>query len=508
MKIKKVKNFSNNMIYGLIYRFISLLFPFFIRTAIIRVLSSEYLGLNSLFTSILQALNLFELGIGSALVFNMYKPIAENDTQKICAYLKFYKKCYRIIGAIILISGLVVLPFIKNFINGSYPSDINIYYVYLIFLLNTVLTYWLFAYKNSIALAHQRTDIENKALIISNFSMYVFQLIILFIYKNYYLYIILLPLFTIVKNIIVYYSVKKNFPQYVLSGELARDEKNKLKSNVKCLFGHQIAFTVINSADSIVISMILGLNDLAIYNNYYYIFLALVSILNIVFSSIQAGIGNDVLTSNSDEVYSKFLKFRSFVFALVSLFSVCLFALYQPFMKIWMGEKYLINDSYIYIFSIGFFITQTRRVITTYKNAIGMWKEDVLKPYIVIVADLIIDFILINHIGVIGAMISTILSMFFIAIPWETNILFKKLFNKRPVGYYLYYIKEFIIMIILIGIINIVLSFYEISGIVGILATFMYSLILFSCVYFITHINDKNLLWIFKRGFNFVRFRK
>ena len=508
MKIKKIKNFSNNMIYGLIYRFISLLLPFFIRAAIIKVLSSEYLGLNSLFTSILQALNLFELGIGSALVFNMYKPIAENDIKKTCAYLNYYKKCYRIIGFIILVIGLFVLPFIKCFISGTYPTDINIYLVYLIYLFNTVLTYWMFAYKNSIALAHQRTDIENKALIISNLLMYSLQLVVLFIYKNYYLYIILLPLFTILKNIIVFYSVKRNFPQYVLDGNLESKEKEQLKSNVKCLFGHQIAFTVINSADSVVISMLLGLTDLAIYNNYYYIFLALVSILNIVFTSIQAGIGNDVLTDDIENVHDKFLKFRSFVFLIVSLFSVCLFTLYQPFMRLWMGEKYLISDNYVIIFVIGFFITQTRRIITTYKNAIGMWKEDVLKPYIVIVVDLIIDFILIKQIGVIGAMISTIISMFFIAIPWETNILYRKLFKMKPIKYYLYYFKEFIIMIFTVLILNYVLSFYNVYNPIQLFLVLIYTISVFSGIYFITHIKDNNLFWIFSRLFKLLKQKK
>ena len=154
MKIEKTKNASRNIIFGILMKIYQILLPFAIRTIIMYTIGVEYLGLNSLFTSILQVLNLAELGVGSAMIFSMYKPIAEDDSITICALMALYRLYYRIIGGVILVAGLVLTPFIPKLISGSVPPDMNIYILYLLNLLATVLTYWLFAYKNSILQAH------------------------------------------------------------------------------------------------------------------------------------------------------------------------------------------------------------------------------------------------------------------------------------------------------------------------------------------------------------------
>ena len=129
MKDSRTKNALRNMIFGFFNKFVVLLFPFIIRTVIIKTLGSEYLGLNSLFISILQVLNLAELGFSAAIVYSMYKPIAENDTKTICALMNLYKKIYRVIGFTVMAIGLFLLLFLKFFIKGAYPTDINIYYL-------------------------------------------------------------------------------------------------------------------------------------------------------------------------------------------------------------------------------------------------------------------------------------------------------------------------------------------------------------------------------------------
>ena len=508
MKLKKVKNMKTNIIYGLLYRFLSLLFPFIIRTVMIHYLSAEYLGLSSLFVSILQALNLVELGIGSALVFNMYKPVAENDTKKIGAYLNFYKKCYRIIGLIILILGISIMPFLSHLIKGSYPREINLYYIYFIYLINTVLTYWMFAYKNSVALAYQRTDIENKALLVSQTLMYIFQIVLLMYFKNYYYYIILLPIFTVIKNIIVSKKIKKEYPNIIGMGDITNSEKKAISKNIKALFGHQIAFTIINSADSVILSMLLGLNELAIYNNYYYVFSAIVNIITILFTSIQAGIGNDVITNNKEEIFKNFKRFRLIVFIIVGICSMCFLTLYQPFMKIWMGKTMMLSEKCVIIFVIGFFITQVRRVITTYKNATGMWREDFYKPYVVIIVDIIIDFILINRIGSIGAMVSTIVSMGLIAIPWEIHVIYKHLFKKSKFEYYRFFAKEIVIFAINCLIMIFIVNFIHLSGIINIIIRLIVTILISASIYLISHYNDEEFKWCYERLKKLIKYKE
>ena len=179
-------NAKRNIVFGGIQRVHHILFPFLIRTVMIYTLGIEYLGLNSLFTSILQVLNLTELGIGSAMVYAMYKPIAEHDTETICALMQLYKKCYRIIGAIIAVVGLAIVPFIRLLVSGSIPDDVNLTVLYLLNLAATVLSYWLFAYRNCLLVAHQRTDISSKVTIVVNTVQFALQIAVLIFLKNYF----------------------------------------------------------------------------------------------------------------------------------------------------------------------------------------------------------------------------------------------------------------------------------------------------------------------------------
>ena len=183
--MERRKNTIRNMIWGTVNRLIATVIPFITRTIIINQLGNEYLGLNSLFTSILQILNLTELGVSSAIVYFMYKPIAEKNEEKICALLNLYKKIYRIIGVVILLIGLILLPFLNYLISGDIPDDINIYILYLIYLFNTVVTYWLFAYKKSLLQAFQRNDIVSKVNSVLSIMQAILQMIIIFVFKNY-----------------------------------------------------------------------------------------------------------------------------------------------------------------------------------------------------------------------------------------------------------------------------------------------------------------------------------
>ena len=172
MKIERTKNASRNIIFGGVLKIYQILIPFLMRTAMIYFMGVQYLGLNSLFTSILQVLNLAELGVGSAMVYSMYKPIAEDDEITICALLKMYKKYYNIIGLVIAIVGIIVTPFVPQLIKSDLPAELNIYILYLMNLGITVLSYWLFAYKNSLLQAHQRIDITSRVTLVTNTVQY------------------------------------------------------------------------------------------------------------------------------------------------------------------------------------------------------------------------------------------------------------------------------------------------------------------------------------------------
>lgn len=448
-RYNRTQNAKRNIFFGVFNRMITQLLPFCIRTVIINELGEHYLGVSGLFTSVLQVLNLSELGFGSAMVYSMYRPIAEEDTDKICALLNLYKKVYRLIGTAIFVFGFLVLPFIPRLVKAGYPEDINLYIIYVIYLFNTAVSYLLYAYKGSLLSAHQRNDIENVISLIMCAFQYGIQIVILVLFKNYYLYIIVMPIVTVVTNLVRSKIVDRKYPQYICRGKLPKEVLVDIAKRVSSLFGHQLAYTLINSADNIVISAFLGLAMVAVYNNYYLVLSAVISFISIIISSVTAGIGNSMVVETVTKNKRDLKKFSLLMHWLVGWCSICLFCLYQPFIKLWMGKRMLLSTDTVFFLVFYFYISEIRRIINTFKNAAGMWWVDKFKPYVVVFADIVLDILLVQVIGVNGVIIASIISVLFIYIPWETNVFFKHYFKESAAPYYLKMLKRCILFAIL-----------------------------------------------------------
>ena len=236
MEMNRSRNATRNIIFGVILKIYQLVLPFAMRTIIMYELGVKYLGLNSLVTSFLQVLNLAELGVGSAMVFSMYKPIAQEDSKTICALMRLYKIYYRAIGLVVFAAGMLLLPFIPKLIAGDVPDGINIYVLYLLNLMATVFTYWLFAYKNSILQAHQRQDVVSKVTIITDTCKYILQIGILFAFHNYYYYVCVLLLSQIFNNILTAIVSNKLYPQYQAEGKLSKESVKEINQIIMDLF--------------------------------------------------------------------------------------------------------------------------------------------------------------------------------------------------------------------------------------------------------------------------------
>ena len=371
MKIARTKNTVRNIVFGFIYRIINIILPFISRTVILYVMGTQYLGLSSLFTSILSFLSLTELGIGGAMVYSMYKPIAQNDHKSICGLLNLYKRLYGIIGSVVLGLGLLIMPFLKIIIKESLPDGMNIYVLYIIYLINAVLSYWLFAYKNALLQAHQRDDINSKIASVITPMSYAVMLGVLFLTKNYYAYVIWLPIFTIITNIIRSSYVDKNFPNLKPDGEISKEFKQLISKKVQALIGTKLNTVVLNAADNIVMSAFLGLTAIAMYGNYYYIMSSIIGFLGICYSAMTAGLGNSLATETVEKNYNDFKKLSFMNAWLVGWCTVCLICLYQPFMKLWMGEKLMFPFYVVLEFGLYFYIYQIRKIPVTYKDAAG-----------------------------------------------------------------------------------------------------------------------------------------
>lgn len=441
--MSRSKNAARNMLFGIIVKIYELFVPFIIRTAMIYTLGMEYLGLSGLFSSILSVLNLAELGVGSAMIFSMYKPIAEHDSITICALMRLYKIYYRIIGFVILILGLCLMPFLPNLISGTLPDGLNLYILYLMNLISTVITYWLFAYKNCLLNAHQRDDINHKINLIITTIQYGMQIAVLFILKNYYIYVMLLLIFGAVNNIVRAVIVDKMYPEYKAYGKLPKTEVTKINQRVRDLFTSKIGSVVVDSVDTIVISSFLGLTALATYQNYFYILTSIQAFVTIIFSSCIASIGNSIVTETEEKNYNDMKKFL-LIISWISGFCVCCFAcLYQPFMEIWVGKENMISYGFVICLCVYFFIKQINSLLNLYKDAAGIWHEDRFRPLVTALANLVMNIIMVQYWGLYGILLSTILSMLLVGMPWLLHNLFTVLFHKSVINFIkklLYYV--------------------------------------------------------------------
>jgi len=433
--MQRTKNAARNIIFGILLKIYQILIPFVMRTVITYILGVQYLGLTSLFTSVLQVLNLAELGVGSAMVFSMYRPIEENDTEKICALMKLYKKYYRMIGVAVFVLGMILLPFVPELITGEIPQNINLYILYLLNLGTTVVSYWLFAYKNSLFIAHQRTDIISKITLGTNTLQYILQFLVLILFKNYYYYLIVMLISQVINNISTAIAANKRYPQYQPSGNLLEEDCKTINSRIKDLFTAKVGGIITNSADSIVISAFLGLEVLAVYQNYYYILSAVIGFAGILFSSSIAGIGNSIVAESREKNYQDLKKFTFLLSGIMNVSISCLLCIYQPFMKLWMGERFMLDFKCVLLFCIYFYVYELTMIWATYKDAAGIWHQDRWRPLIGSAANLSVNLILVQHIGIYGILLSTIFSYLIINMPWMLLNMFRYIFKRSMLEY-------------------------------------------------------------------------
>lgn len=500
--MNRTKNAVRNIVTGFINKFVMLFFPFIIRTILIKKLGAEYLGLNSLFVSILQVLNLTELGFSSAIIFSMYKPIADGDKKTICGLLNFYKKIYRCIGLVLLIIGLLLLPFLTSLIHGTYPNDINIYILYLIYLVNTVITYFLFAYKSALITAHQRNDLINNVSTFVLILQYLIQIIVLLILKNYYLYIIVNTFSNILNNLLVAYIAKKRYPDYVCDGSISVEEKKEIKKRVFGLIVQKICATTRNSLDSIYISAFFGLNVVAIYGNYYYIMNSVTGILAIIVSSMTASVGNSIVTESKQKNYNDMNKFNFLYMWISGWCTICLLCLYQPFVKLWVGENFMFPISVVFCFCAYFYTLKMGDILSVYYTGAGLWYEGRIRAVLESILNIVLNYILGKKFGIVGIILATEISLFSMNFLYGSQIIFKHYFkNKKLLEYYKYNFIYCIVTIIGMVFTYKICLLFDLGDILTIIVRGIICIIVPNIIYYIFYFKLKS----FKESKQFIK---
>lgn len=438
----RTRNSIRNIIFGTVDRLVTMLVPFVIRTIMMKTLGMEYLGLSNLFASVLTVLSLAELGVGSAMVYAMYRPVAEENKTAISALLNLYRKIYTLIGTFILVAGVALMPFLRRLIKDGIPPDLNLYIVYLLSLAQTVFSYFFGAYKASLLTAMQREDINSNASTLSHTVVYVCAIVGLLTTRNYYLYAALFPLGTILQNLIRSYFADKYFGEYLPCGRIDRKTGIDMFRKVLALIGHKLGWVISSSIDTLCVSAYLGLTMIAIYGNYQYIVNSLYMLLVLLCGGIIASVGNSLVLEDTRKNYQDFLTFNFLYMLITGVCCACLVALYQHFIRLWAGESNLFGFEMVILFTVYFFVKNSRQLLTTYKDAAGLWEEDALKPYAEGLTNLVLSVALAKVMGAAGIVIATIVSMLFVALPWECAIVMKKVFHVRLgsfVARYFYY---------------------------------------------------------------------
>ena len=437
MKLERTKNAARNVVFDGTSEIVNLLFPFVIRSVMLHCLGTEYLGLNGLFKSLLSFLNLAELGVGSAMVFSMYKPIAEDDTQTICALLRLYRTLYRIIGLAIAVVGLLLMSVLHSLIKGDLPAGMNLYVLFLMNLGNTVLTYWLFAYKSSLLQAHQRRDVISKVSLAVRVTEYTLKILILVYTRNYYLYLAVQLLCQLAVNLMTAVCATKMYPRYVPGGKLPKEKTLDIFRRVRDLFTSKLSATVFDAADTLVISAFMGLTVLALYQNYYFIITALRMMLVVLLNACMAGVGNKLIMESKKENYRDLEKISLLFLWVLGVSSSMLLCMYQPFIRVWMGEENLLAVGLVLCFVVYYYSMGANKLINMFKDAAGIWRVDRWRPLTAALVNLGLNLATVRWLGLYGVLLSSVFSIVAIQIPRLFHNLFREVFPRQYMGRYI-----------------------------------------------------------------------
>lgn len=434
-------NSKRNIIAGIVNKGITILLPFALRTVIIHQLGAEYLGLGSLYTSILSVLNLTELGFSSAIVFTMYEPVARDDKSTIGALLNFYKKIYRYVGLIILVVGILVTPFLHLLINGTVPADIEIHVLYILYLLDTSISYFLFAHKGALLNAYQRSDVVNRVHIIAYSIRYISQIFVLYLTHNYYLFVIVQVITTACSNLILAYYTQKLFPSIKEAGKVSDVHKKQIKEKVSALFIERIANATRNSIDSITISAFLGLTAVTIYNNYYLILLSVYGLVLIVSQGMQSSVGNSIVSESIEKNYTDYTKFN-FLFAWITGWcTICMACLYQDFITVWVGNELLMSRYNMILLCIYFYLLSSTCTRNLYFSGKGLWDKAKHIYISECIGNILLNIVFGKLWGLSGIIWATMITIFFIDIILTNIVLYENYFIKGLKEHYFEYFK-------------------------------------------------------------------
>ena len=483
-KTTRSKNSVKNASISLIYFLIGNVFSFLMRTVLIRYIGIEYAGLNSLLTNIIGMLNIAELGLGTAVGYSLYKPLAEKNYKIINEILCLYKYLYRIIALIVALIGIGVTIFINIFVNTNI-SIIEVRIDFVLYLIATILSY-LLTFLNVLPSADQKNymivSIQNNGKIIKN----IIQLIFIVMTKNFYIWVII----EVIGNAIIYLytniKIKKEYTWYEKSNnqtfnELINQNKDIVKRTKDLVF-HKIGGMLVYQTDNILISYFGNLTDVGIYSNYMLIYSLLTGCVEQAFMGVSASIGNLIIKKEKSYVYNIWKEMYIIMIFAATLFTFLFYKLVNPFISVFFGEEFILQNIIVFAIAVNIMFRIIKNPIDKFKEAYGIF-WDIYSPIVESILNLLFSILFAIKFGILGVVIGTIISNIVITIVWKPYVIFKHVFNQKFIKFCIITLKYIIIGLISIlisnSIINIInfniknniINLIELFAIYGIIST-------------------------------------
>ncbi len=446
----RTSNSIKNIIWSFIFVGIGIVASFISQIFFVNYLGAEYLGINGLIGNLVSALGLVELGFGSAITYFLYKPVASNDIEVIKIYLKYFSSTYKKIAGIILLFGLILLPFI-GFIVGDISSDINIHLIFFLFVIDSVFSY-LLVYKRVILVVNQKNYIVNIFRTIYIILLHLIQILVLIYTSNYILYLVVKLIMKLFENFVISYVAGKKY-SYIKDKSLKKindKDKKLVKEKVNGMSFHKLSGFIITNTDNLLISNFFGIVMVGYYYNYLLILNALVVLFSQVYISLTPIVGNYLVSEKKDNHFNIYKKFEFLNYFIIVIVCNLLLCLLQPFISIWLGSEYLISSGLVIVIVLNFYFNLIRRGQNVFKEAEGIFVEDKYIALIEAICNLVLSLICIKLFGLIGVFIGTTVSNFIIFLYSYPKYVYNKMFNRSGFEYIFNFFKKLILCLIII----------------------------------------------------------
>lgn len=414
----------------------TILLNFISRTVLIKTMGEQYLGIHGLFGNILNMLSLAELGIGTTITYWLYEPMAKCDEERINVLMAVYSKIYNTLGIIILMVGIGLSPFLEFFMKET-PDIPHITFIYILYVIHMAMSYFV-VYKSTLINVAQKNYVVSSIKFIISIITIIVQIIVLLLFKNYIVYYLCSIISVLLGNIIVTVKAEKMFPflKKKVKGKLTKTEKIELKKDISAIFSHNIGTFVLNSTDNIIISKFIGVIQVGLYSNYTMILHAVQKFLDLIFASLTSSIGNLINSTNKEKSYEIFKNIFFATCWLVGFCAVCLYILFNPFIILWLGERYVFDQYVVFFIVLNFYLTFVRRPANTFKHCAGLFRNDRFKPFIESAINLISSIILAKKFGIGGVFMGTAISTITACLYVEPYILYKHFYNRSVAEYF------------------------------------------------------------------------